>query len=38
MTEREIRSIVDKLVEIAQVLADADADDKSEIFRRLGSS
>ena len=36
MTEREIRSIVDKLADIARVLADADADDKSEIFRRLG--
>jgi hypothetical protein len=34
MTEREIRSIVDKLVEIAQALADTDADDNSEIFRR----
>jgi site-specific DNA recombinase len=36
MTEREIRSIVDKLADIARVLEDADADDKSEIFRRLG--
>jgi DNA invertase Pin-like site-specific DNA recombinase len=36
MTEQEIRSIVDKLADIARVLADADADDKSEIFRRLG--
>jgi len=36
MTEREIKSIVDKLADIARVLADADADDKSEIFRRLG--
>jgi hypothetical protein len=36
MTEQEIKSVVDKLAEIARVLADADADDKSEIFRRLG--
>jgi hypothetical protein len=36
MTEREIKSTVDKLADIARVLADADADDKSEIFRRLG--
>jgi hypothetical protein len=35
MTEREIRSIDDKLVEIAQALADADADDK---FRDLPSA
>jgi hypothetical protein len=32
MTEQEIRSIVDKLADIARVLADADADDKSEIL------
>jgi site-specific DNA recombinase len=36
MTEREIRTIIDKLADVARVLADADADDKSEIFRRLG--
>ena len=36
MTEQEIRSIVDKLADIARVLSDADADDKSEIFRQLG--
>jgi hypothetical protein len=36
MTEREIGAIVDKLADIARVLADANADDKSEIFRRLG--
>jgi site-specific DNA recombinase len=36
MTEQEIRSIVDKLADIARVLSGADADDKSEIFRRLG--
>lgn len=35
MTEQEIKSIVDKLADIARVLADANAD-KSEIFRRLG--
>jgi hypothetical protein len=34
MTEQEIRSIVDKLADIALMLADADADDKSEILRR----
>jgi site-specific DNA recombinase len=36
MTEREIKSIVDNLADIARMLANADADDKSEIFRRLG--
>jgi site-specific DNA recombinase len=36
MTDREIRTIVDKLADIARVLGDADADDKSEIFRQLG--
>jgi hypothetical protein len=36
MTEQEIRSIVDNLAEIAHVLADADPNDKSEIFRQLG--
>lgn len=36
MTEAEIRSIVDKLTDIARVLSDADPNDKSEIFRQLG--
>ncbi len=36
MTEVEIRSIVDKLADIAGVLRDADPDDKAEIFRQLG--
>jgi site-specific DNA recombinase len=36
MTEAEIRSIVDKLADIARVLRDADPDDKSEILRQLG--
>jgi site-specific DNA recombinase len=36
MTEAEIRSIVDKLANIARVLNDADPNDKSEIFRQLG--
>lgn len=35
MTEAEIRSIVDKLADIARVLRDADPNDKSEIFRQL---
>jgi site-specific DNA recombinase len=36
MTETEIKSIVEKLADIARVLADADPDDKAEIFRQLG--
>jgi site-specific DNA recombinase len=36
MTEVEIRSIVDKLADIARVLGDADPNDKSEIFRQHG--
>ena len=36
MTEAEIRSIVDKLADIAYVLRDADPNDKSAIFRQLG--
>ena len=36
MTEAEIKSIVDKLADIARVLRDADPNDKSEIFRQLG--
>jgi hypothetical protein len=34
--EAEIKSIVDKLADIARVLSDADPDDKSENFRQLG--
>ena len=36
ITEAEIRSVVDELADIARVLSDADADDKSGIFRQLG--
>ena len=36
MTEAEIKSIVEKLADIARVLADAAPDDKSEIFPQLG--
>jgi site-specific DNA recombinase len=36
MTETEIKSIVEKLADIARVLADADPADKAEIFRQLG--
>jgi hypothetical protein len=36
MTELEIRAVVDKLADVARVLSEADADDKSEIFRQLG--
>jgi site-specific DNA recombinase len=36
VTEAEIKAIVDKLADIARVLADADPDDKAEIFRKLG--
>jgi hypothetical protein len=36
MTEAEIRSIIEKLADIARVLSDADPYDKSEIFRQLG--
>ena len=36
MTEAEIRSIVDKLADLARVLRGADPNDKSEIFRQLG--
>ena len=36
MTEAEIRSIVERLADIARVLSGADPDDKSEIFRQLG--
>jgi hypothetical protein len=36
MTEQEIKAVVDKLADVARVLSEADADDKSEIFRQLG--
>jgi site-specific DNA recombinase len=36
MSEAEIKAIVDRLADLTRVLADADPDDKSEIFRRLG--
>ena len=36
MTEQEIRTVVDKLADIARVLTGADPNDKSEIFRQLG--
>jgi site-specific DNA recombinase len=36
MTEQEIRFVVDKLADRARTRADADADDKSEIYRQLG--
>ncbi len=36
MTDQEIRAVVDKLADVAQVLSRADVDDKSEIFRQLG--
>ena len=36
MTEADIKAIVDRLADVARVLADADPDDKSEIFRQLG--
>jgi hypothetical protein len=36
MTEADIRAIVDRLAEVANVLADANPDDKAEIFRQLG--
>jgi hypothetical protein len=36
MTEQEIRSVVEKLGDIARVLREADTDEKSEIFRQLG--
>jgi hypothetical protein len=36
MTEAEISAIVDKLADIARILADADPDDKAEIFHKLG--
>jgi hypothetical protein len=36
MTEADIRAVVDRLADVAHVLADADPDDKAEIFRQLG--
>ena len=36
MSEAEIRAIVDRLADLVRVLAGADPDDKSEIFRQLG--
>lgn len=36
MNEREIQTIVDRLGDIACVLADADPNDKAETFRQLG--
>jgi site-specific DNA recombinase len=36
MSEAEIKSIVDKLADIARVLIDADPEDKAEVFRQLG--
>jgi site-specific DNA recombinase len=36
MTEQEINAIVAKFADIARVLADADPDDKADIFRKLG--
>lgn len=36
MTEQEIRDVVAKLADIARVLSQADPNDKSEIFGRLG--
>ncbi len=36
MTEQEIKAIVDKFADLVGVLQEADADDKSEIFRQLG--
>ena len=36
MSEAEIKSIVDRLADIARVLIDADPEDKAEVFRQLG--
>jgi hypothetical protein len=35
ITEADIKAIVDRLADLAHVLADADPDDKAEIFRQL---
>ncbi len=36
MTEADIKGIVDRLADLAHVLAEADPDGKAEIFRQLG--
>jgi hypothetical protein len=36
MSEAEIKAVVTRLADLARVLADADPNDKSEIFRQLG--
>jgi hypothetical protein len=36
MSEAEIKSIVDRLADIARVLIDEDPEDKAEVFRQLG--
>jgi hypothetical protein len=36
MSEAEIKAIADRLADLARVLADADPNDKSQIFRQLG--
>jgi site-specific DNA recombinase len=36
MSEAEVKSIVDRLADIARVLVDADPEDKAEAFRQLG--
>lgn len=36
MSEAEIKAIVDQLADIARVIANADPDDKAEVFRQLG--
>jgi hypothetical protein len=38
MSGAEIKAIVDKLDDITRELQDADPDDKTEIFRKLGLS
>ena len=35
MTEAEIKAIVNKFAELAEVLRDADPDDKAEVFCQL---
>jgi hypothetical protein len=35
MSEAEIRSIVDRLADMARILGKADPEDKAEIFRQL---
>jgi hypothetical protein len=36
MSEAEIKSIVDRLADIARVLIEADPEDRAEVFRQLG--